>query len=127
MPRGMQISVYLKNEPGMLAKVTGALRARKVNIRAISVVDSADACIVRLVVANPAAARKALSRYGATLQHVLVLEMTDEVGRLDAVASKLARAGVNIQYVYGSAAGARKRSVIVFGVSDLAKAIKTVG
>lgn len=127
MPRGAQISVCLKNAPGALAKITGALRTRKVNIRAISVVDSADAAIVRLVVDNAAAGRKVLSRYGATVQDVLVLQMPDEVGRLDKIAAKIGRAGVNIQYVYGSSSGAARPSIIVFGVSDLPKAIKAVG
>jgi len=127
MPRGIQISVCLKNEPGALLKVTGALKARRLNIQAISVVDSADASIVRLVVTNPSAAKRVLSRYGAVIQSVLIMHMSDEVGQLDKIANKLSKAGVNIQYVYGTAAGGGRPSIIVFGVSDLAKAIKAVG
>jgi hypothetical protein len=126
MPRGTQISVCLRNEPGALAKVTAALRAKKVNVEAISVVDNADAGIVRIVPSSPGAAKKALAKFGVSTQPVLLLRLADKVGQLERVAARLARAKVNINYVYGSAAGAGRPSTVVLGVSDLAKAAKLV-
>jgi len=128
MARGTQLSVALENKPGQLAKLAGALARAKVNIRAISVVDSAECGVVRLVTSSNAQAKKALqkAKMMVTQQPVIVLKLQDQVGALAAVSRKLAAKKVNIAYVYGSAAGAGKASVVVIGVDNVAKAAKVV-
>jgi len=128
MARATQLSVYLPNRPGELAKITAALQRAKVNIQAISVADHADGCLVRLVASPTAAAKRALTRAKCNVlaQPVLVLKLADAPGELRNVAAKLAKAKINISYVYGSGAGGGKPSLVVLGVSDVAKAARLV-
>jgi hypothetical protein len=118
--------VALANKPGRLAKVGAALARAKVNIEAISVVDSAEVGVVRVLTSSATKAKAALKKAGldAVEQPVLVLKLANEPGALSRAASKLAAAKISIEYIYGSAAGAGKMSTIVFGVSDIGKAVK---
>ncbi len=126
MPRGTQLSVALENKPGQIAKVGAVLARAKVNIEAISVADSADMGVVRLVTSANPRARAALKRAGmAVVQSaVLIVKLPNAPGALAEAARKLAAAKVNIQYVYGSAARPGQPSTIVIGVSDLARAAR---
>jgi len=126
MARGTQLSVMLENKPGQLARIGAVLARAKVNIEAISVLDSAEVGVVRVVTSASAKARAALQRAGMTVaQHpVLVLKLANEPGALASAGKKLADAGVNIEFVYGSAAGAGAMSTIVIGVSDIQKAAR---
>ena len=124
MARAMQLCVCLENKPGQLARLSAALARAKVNIEAISVVDTATCGLVRLVTSAKAKAREALARAGMApcQQAVIALRLPNEPGALAGVARKLAGAGVNIDYVYGSAAQAGKPSLLVLGVDNIAKA-----
>ena len=132
MPRGTQLSVCLENKPGQLAKMGAALGRAKVNIRAISVVDSADCGIVRLVTSANAKARQVLAKAGNTVvqQPVVLVKAPDEPGVLAKIAAKLAAAKVNVNFVYGSTCGCCDSeccdSLLVIGVDDVAKAAKLV-
>jgi hypothetical protein len=116
----------MANRPGQLAKVGAALARAKVNIEAISVVDSAEVGVVRMLTSSATKAKAALKKMGldAVEQPVLVLKLANEPGALSRAARKLAAAKINIEYVYGSAAGKGELSTIVMGVSDVAKAVK---
>ncbi|NIM05136.1 MAG: ACT domain-containing protein [Armatimonadetes bacterium] len=124
MARGVQLCVSLENKPGQLARVGAALARAKVNIEAISVVDTASGCLVRLVTSSSAKAKVALSKAGMPpmQQPVIVLRLLDAPGALAKVARKLSSARINIDYVYGSAAGTGKASLLVLGVDNIAKA-----
>lgn len=128
MARATQLTVCLENKPGQLAKLSGALRRAKLNILAITVVDNTDSGVVRLVADSSAKARQALKRAGMnpTQQAVVAVSMPNEPGALQAVAAKLAAAGVNINYAYGSVAKKASEGMIVLGVDDLKKALKAV-
>ncbi len=129
MRRGTQLSVTLENKPGQAAKLAAALARAKVNIEAISVVDAADVGVVRLVTSSNAKAKAALRRAGMNVvqQPVVIARLPNEPGALAAAAKKLAAAGVNISYLYGSAARAGEPSTVVMGVSDVAQAVKALG
>ncbi len=130
MARATQFCVGLDNKPGTLAGLCGALKRGKVNIVAISVSDSADCCWVRLVASPVAAARAALTkgRFNFCMQRVLVLRVAHRPGVMQGIAAKLAKAGVNINYVYGSnAEGPSSTLVLSTGNLDrAAKALKSV-
>ena len=128
MARATQLSVCLPNKPGQLAKLTGALARAKVNIQALSVVDCAEAGVIRLVASPVAKAKKAIAKLGVTTSQeaVLVVKLPNEPGALADAAKKLAAANVNVDYVYGSADKAGEASTIVFRVDDLAKAEKAL-
>ena len=126
MARGTQLSVMLENKPGQLAKVASAVARAKVNIQAISVVDSTEVGVVRLVTSSNAKARTALKKAGMDVVQspVGIAKLPNEPGALAAAAKKLAAAKVNIEYAYGSAARTGQPSTIVFGVSNIARAAR---
>jgi len=128
MPRATQLTVCLDNKPGQLARLGAALKKAKVNILAISVVDNTDVGVVRLVVDSSAPARRALARVGLkpTPQAVVVVSLPNEPGALEATAAKLAAAGVNIDYVYGSVTKGAAHGTMVLGVDDVARALQAI-
>jgi len=126
MPRGTQLTVVLENKPGQLAKLAAALKKAGVNIQAISVVDSVDTGVIRMVVDSPAKARQALTRAKITVtqQLVLIASLPNEPGALQSFAARLSAAGVNINYVYGSVTQTGAEGLIVLGVDKLGQALK---
>jgi len=128
MAKATQFCIGLDNKPGTLAKLCGTLKRAKVNIGAISVADSADCAWVRLVVSPAAAAKAALSKgqFNFCTQRVLTVKVPNRPGELERVATKLAKARVNVNYVYGGS-GNGPSSMLVFSVSDLDRASKAVG
>jgi len=124
MARATQFSVALENKPGTLDKLAKVLKKAKVNIEAISVADTVDTGLVRLVAKPAAKAKKALSRakFSVMTQSVLVVKAPNEPGELASMTAKLAKAKVNINYVYGTAAGAGSSCTMVLSVNNLAAA-----
>ncbi len=122
-----QFCVGLGNTPGTLSRLCGALARAKVNIEAISVADNAECSWVRLIASPVAAARRALSqgRFNFCTQTVLMLKVSNRAGELQRIAERLGRAGVNINYVYGSTGG--ESPALVLSVGNLARAAKAVG
>jgi hypothetical protein len=111
-----EITVALENAPGRLAHLTKCLADRKVNILAISVLESTDMGLVRMVVDKPAVALKMLAERCAmtcTASEVLEVTASNKAGALAAIAARLARKRVNIDYLYGSATSGGKASIIV--------------
>lgn len=125
MPIAHQFNIYAKNSPGALAKTAKILSNGVVNILAATVVDNTDTGILRVVVDDEKAARKALAKLGATWteNRVLLLEMPHRRGALAEVSERLSSERINISYVYGSAAG--RNALMVFRVSNL-KAAQTL-
>ncbi len=123
--RKTQVTAYLPNKVGALAAATKALAAAKVNIEGISVVETSDTGEVRMLVSDAAKAQKALARAGIGYSHqaVEVVLLKDKPGSLAAFAAKLAKAGVDIHYVYGSTCNCDEGCAcrIVVGASDLNK------
>jgi len=126
MASGTQLSLALENKPGQVAKVAATLARAKINIEAISVVDSAEIGVVRLVTSSNAKARAALKKAGlnAVQTPVIIAKLPNEPGALAQAARKLAAAKVNVEYIYGSAARKGQPSTIVIGVSDIKRAAK---
>jgi hypothetical protein len=127
MPVKKQISVVIENRVGALARVSVALTKKKVNILGLSVHELPDFGILRIVVDSPARARKVLTRekliFSAT--DVLAIEMPNQPGGLAKIATKLTRAGININYMYACAAG--DKALGIFKVSETSKADRLLG
>jgi hypothetical protein len=102
--RKTQVTAYLPNKVGALAQATKALAAVNVNIEGISVVETADTGEVRLLVSDAIKAEKALAKAGVgySKQVVEVVLLKDKPGSLAEFAMKLAKADVDVHYVYGS-------------------------
>ena len=122
-----QLSFTLPTRAGLLSEVTSALARAKVNITAICAYEMAKNAYFMLATDSAARAKKRLAflRIGIEEEDVVVVEMPNKVGELQKVAKKIADAGINIDYMYGTAA-AGKSSTCVFKTSDDKKAIKVI-
>ena len=126
MKEAKQVSVALENKPGRLAHWCQCLADRKVNIIALCVADCSDQGIVRMVVDKPDVVTKMLKDdcpMTWTVEDVVVEKLVNKPGALAALAAKLAKARVNIQYIYGSATGPGAKSNIVMRVSSVKRAL----
>jgi len=120
-----QISVFLENKAGRLAEVTAILRDANVNIRALSLADTTDFGILRLIVNNNQVAEKALKDEGFTVgkTNVLAIEVADVPGGLNNVLDPLTSAGINVEYMYAFANPKSQNAIMIFRFHDLDKAI----
>jgi len=115
-----QITVWGENRPGNLAKITGAVAGKGVNIQAIFASDAKGRSAVRLLVSDAARAKSGLKAAGfhVTEEPHIVLNLADKPGQLARAAEKLRKARVNIHYSYASVSPRAKRGNIVLGVSN---------
>ena len=116
-----QISVFLENKPGSLKKLTGVLAEHKIDMRAISMVETRDFGIARIVVDDPFTAANILkeSDFISKLNSVLVVEIPDETGGLDKLINIFTEAEVNIEYMYAvSGHKTTKKACMIFRVAD---------
>ena len=102
MESATQLALFLSNRPGALAKVCEELAKAEINIHALSISDTVDHSIVRMVVSDPTKALMLLGEGGmiALEAEVLMIESDNEPGTLATIAEHLAKAGVNIEYAY---------------------------
>lgn len=116
-----QLSLFLVNKPGVLADVCQTLGDNEINIRGISVSDTVDHAVVRLIVDDPMKAIHLLGEHGVLVVEtdVLTVEVDDQPGALAAIARKFAREKINIEYAYGTSDSGRAR--IYMRVSDARK------
>ena len=118
-----QISVFLPNKPGILAKLTKVLLDNNINMRAISVADTSDYGILRLLVDNTDECVKILKaeNYLVSLTEVIAVEVPDKPGGLHDIAKLLGNANVNIEYLYSTIL--KEEVIIVLRIDDISKAV----
>lgn len=123
-----QLSVFLENRPGTLAKMCQELARAKINILALSVSDAVDHAVVRMVVDQPDKALHLLGEHGvlAIERDVLMLEGRNKPGELATIARKLARHKVNIEYAYTATPPGAESGVMVLRVADMKRAAKVL-
>lgn len=123
-----QISVFLENKSGRLAKVTTVLGDNKINIRALSIADTTDFGILRLIVDKPEAAYKILKEAGFAVSEteVIAVEIPDSPGGLAGVMNILTEAQVNIEYLYAFLENTSLNAIVLFRVEDVAEAKKAL-
>jgi hypothetical protein len=116
-----QISVFLENNAGRLAEVTKVLADANINLRAISIADTADFGILRIIVDRQEEAIAALNAAGFTTRdtEVLVAEINDTPGALAKLMELFRQTKVNIEYLYASLEGGLGKAVVIFKLSDL--------
>jgi len=121
-----QFSIFMVNKPGVLAKVLGDFAKAKVNIIAMTMVDSAEHGVLRVVSAAPKKAERVLSLLNMPYNEteVLCLSLSNKSGAFAAVAEKLARNHVNISYAYCTAGARGGRTTGIIKVADVKKAMK---
>lgn len=123
-----QLAVFLENRPGMLARVCDALAGEKINIYAVSSSDTVDHIVIRLVVSDPMRALRMFEERGVLVvaNDVLMIESTNKPGSLAAIATRLAKAKVNIEYAYCATPPKEKRGLLILRVSDAKRALKAL-
>ena len=121
-----QLSVFIENREGRLEQVTDVLKTQNINILSLSMADTTEYGMLRMVVSNPEVAKKALREEGfsAMLTDVLAVKLEDKVGELHKMTHILCSQGLNIEYMY-ALASANRRAMIV-KASDGETAAKVV-
>ena len=115
-----QLSIFVQNRSGKLASSLGVLRDSGIDIRALTIADTPDFGILRLLVDDPAKAEAVLQENGFLVQStdVVVVPVRDERGGLASLLEPMAEAGVNIEYMYSLIARDAKDAFMVFRVTD---------
>ncbi len=119
-----EITAHLENKPGRLAKICSALAHEKVDLQAVSVMDSGARSVLRFVTDHVEETRKVLTSLGTeyTLSEVLSVEMENKPGSLAKVLEHLAEEHINIEYAYLAASGQPGKSLGIFHTSNAKKA-----
>jgi hypothetical protein len=126
MPIAKELTIRIEDKPGTLAQCCRALAERDVNILAFEAYEREGQSLIRMVVDDPATAKKLLDadRIYYTETEVAQVTLPHRSGGLSRAASRLGEAHININYAYcGTEPGPPNMSLVVFGVTDVAKAV----
>lgn len=120
-----QISIFLENKSGRLAEVTGVLSEAEINIRALSLADTADFGILRLIVNDTEKARQVLRDNGFTVEktRVIAIEVPDKPGGLAKILDTIKDEGINVEYMYAFVQKSGQNAIVIFRFDELEKAI----
>ena len=123
-----QISVFLENKPGRLAQVTEVLRQNNIDISAISVADTSEFGIVRMIVDKPKEAVSALkaAKFPVSTTEVLAVEVSDKPGGLNFALQVLNEANISIEYLYSFIKRNGDKALILLRIEDSAKAVEVL-
>ncbi len=123
-----QLNFSVPNKVGLLCDLTCALADAKINIEAICAYEMEDKAYFMLVTDNNAKAKKLISQSmdaEVKVEDVIAVEMPNRAGQLEKVAEKIAEAGIDIQYLYGSP-GKGKSATLIFKTDNDRKALKAI-
>ena len=121
-----QLTIFMDNRPGRLLSITSVLVQAGVNLRALSIADSTDFGLLRIIVDDVDKASAALSEAGLVVKvnQVVAVEVPDKPGGLNSILGQLAFDEINIEYIYAFASGEDKeKALVLFKFNDNAKAI----
>ena len=123
-----QISIFIENKSGRLAEVTRILGEAKVNIRALSLADTSDFGILRLIVDNTDLALQVLKSHHFTVNktEVIGVEVPDQPGGLCSILEILDRNNVNVEYMYAFVERSGGNAVIIFRFDNVDDAIRVL-
>jgi len=123
-----QISVFLENKPGGLEHVTRVLADADINIRALSLADTSDFGILRLILNDIDSAEKALQGEGFTVRrsHVVAVEIPDRPGGMHSISKILAGQDINVEYAYAFVERSGENAIIIFRFDDIDRGIEVL-
>ena len=121
-----QISVFLENKKGRLAEVTRTLSHEKINIRALSLADTADFGVLRIIVDNPDRSLAILKSHGfvAQVTEVVAVEVEDKPGGLSRILEVLDQDNVNVEYMYAYVEKSRENAIVICRIDDRERALQ---
>lgn len=117
-----QLSVFIENREGRLEDVLETLKEGKINIVSLSLADSSEYGLLRMIVSDAEKGRDILKERGfsAMITEVLVIRLLHKIGQLQVLLAEICKAGINIEYMYALATGIDDASIII-KTSDLEK------
>jgi hypothetical protein len=123
-----QISIFLENRPGALEGVTKVISDANINIRALSLADTSDFGILRLIVNDVEKARGILKEKGYTVKRteVVAVEVPDRPGGLHSIMAALSNKGINVEYMYAYVERSGENAIIIFRFNPIDAAIKVL-
>ncbi len=123
-----EVTAYLENKPGRLAKICSALAHEKIDVRALTVMDTADRSVLRLVTDDLDITKRVLTSLGVKFEvgEVLSVQMDNRAGALARVLERLAEEHINIEYAYVSTATEPGRSLGMFHTSNPKRALQVL-
>jgi hypothetical protein len=123
-----QLSIFLENKAGRLAEVTGILAQTGVNIRALSLADTSDFGVLRLIVNDTHKAKEALKAKGFTVSEteVVAVEVPDKPGGLHNILEIMQKSDINVEYMYAFVQQSGNNAVMIFRFENVAQAVKVL-
>jgi len=116
-----QLSVFLENKPGRLCAATDALAREGINISALTLADTSEFGILRMIVDQPDLARDVLTASGVVVRisKVLAVAMDDAPGGAGGILKLLSEAGLNVEYMYACVGRLSGKAIMVIRTDDL--------
>ena len=123
-----QLSIFLENKTGRLAEVTYALSTAGINIRALSLADTSEFGILRLIVDDHEKAKVLLKEQGFTVgrTHVVAVQVEDRPGGLDNILRLLSANGINVEYMYAFVQATNKSALLILRFDKTDKALEVL-
>lgn len=123
-----QLSVFLENKPGQLKRACDLLAKANINILTLSLADTKQFGILRLIIGEWERAKAVLAEDGYVVKttEVLALEVADRPGGLNEVLAHVDAAGLNVEYMYAFAYGREGKAVMIFRFNDPDKALEVL-
>jgi len=123
-----QLSIFLENKTGRLAEVTHALGKADINIRALSLADTSEFGILRLIVDDHEKAKAVLKEQGFTVgrTHVVAVQVDDRPGGLDAILRLLSENGINVEYMYAFVQAASRNALLILRFDKTDQALEVL-
>lgn len=119
-----QLSVFAENKPGALVEITEVISKNNIDMRAMSIADTQDFGILRIIVSDTEKAGNILNENGfiTSITPVVAVKISDEPGALAKAIRILYEKGINVEYLYAFIAASKKNAYVVFRVADNEKA-----
>lgn len=121
-----QISVFLENKKGRIREITQTLSNANLNIRALSIAETKDFGVVRMILNQPEEAYQVLKNQGLVVRKtdVLAIEVEDQPGGLNGVLSVLEDNNINVEYLYSFVEKATEKALMVMRFENIAQALQ---
>ncbi|MBZ2166910.1 ACT domain-containing protein [Methanobacterium spitsbergense] len=123
-----QISIFLENREGRLLKALNILSMAKINIRALSIADTSEFGILRMIVPEPERAKEILeeANFVVKVNDVIAVGVSDEPGGLESILEALNKLNINIEYLYAFVEKKRDNAIVVIRTENIDEGIKAL-
>lgn len=117
-----QVSVFLENKTGRLQKALNILKTYEIDIRALSIADTSEFGILRMIVSDPEKAKESLEKelFAVSLAEVLAIEVDDQPGGLESALNILNNEDINVEYIYAFVEKKTQKALVVLRTEDIA-------